>query len=216
MHAAQVHWRLMNPDDLFAAIAISVVLIGVSVAIVMMRRVGRNRFDRLAPAFEFGTCRKVGPFGLAVEGLHRGFTCRYTIQPASQNNPGGASLRLAVNGGGTWSADLAGAGSRWLVKMGFLGDLEIGDSDLDLRLRFTAEDESGLRSLFGADQVRSMFRVVVETENFVRVRCRADRLEARWSPRDRSLDEDGEVLRRRLEAVSGLATACGYAPRMDS
>ncbi len=136
--------------------------------------------------------------------------------PASQNNPGGASLRLAVTGAGTWSADLAGAGSRLMVKMGFLEDLEIGDPDLDLRLRFTAEDESGLRSLFGADQVRTSFRGVLETDNLVRVRCRADRLEARWSPRDRRLDEDASVVRSRLEAVTGLAAACGYVPRMET
>ncbi len=206
----------MNPDDLFAAIAIAMVLIGVTVAVVVMRRVGRRRFDLLAPAFDFGTCRMVGPFGLAVEGLYRGFSCRYTIQPASQNNPGGASLRLAVTGAGRWSAEVAGTGSRLLVTMGFLKDLEIGDPDLDLRLRFTAEDESGLRSLFGADHVRKAFRGVVETENIAGVRCRADRLETRWSPRDRRLDEDGEVVRNRLEAVAGLAAACGYVPRMDS
>jgi len=206
----------MNPDDLFAAVAIAVVLCGVTIAVVVMRSRGRKLLDELAPAFDFGTRRTVGPFGLVVEGLYRGFTCRYSIHPASQHHPGGASLRLAVNGAGTWSAELAGAGSRLLVKMGFLRDLKIGDAELDLRLRFSAEDESGLDSLFAADYVRSSFREVVETANFAGVRCRADRLEARWSPRDRRLDEDGAVVRSRLEAVTGLATACGYVPRMDS
>jgi hypothetical protein len=206
----------MSSDDLFAAIAIAVVLCGVGIAAAVMRHHGRRRLEELAPAFEFGTCRKIGPFGLAVEGLYRGFTCRYTIHPASQHNPGGASLRLAVTGAGTWSADVAGSGSRLMVKMGFLQDLEIGDPELDLRLRFTAEDESGLRSLFGTDHVRTAFRGALETENLAGVRCRADRLEARWSPRDRRLDEDELVLRRRLEAVTDLAAACGYVPRMDS
>jgi hypothetical protein len=206
----------MTPDDLFAAVAIAVVLIGVIIAVVMIRRVGRNRFIRLAPAFDFGTCEKVGPFGTTVAGLYRGFACRYTIHPASQHNPGGASLRLAVNGAGTWSADVAGAGSRLLVNVGLLQDLEIGDLDLDQRLRFTADDESGLRSLFGTDHVRTAFREVLATENFSGVRCRTDRLEARWSPRDRRLDEDAETLRRRLETVAGLAAACGFVPRMPS
>jgi hypothetical protein len=206
----------MSSDDLFAAIAIAVVLCGVGIAAAVMRHHGRRRLEELGPAFEFGTCRKIGPFGLAVEGLYRGFTCRYTIHPASQHNPGGASLRLAVTGAGTWSADVAGSGSRLMVKMGFLQDLEIGDPELDLQLRFTAEDESGLRSLFGTDHVRTAFRGVLETENLASVRCRADRLEARWSPRARRLDEDGDILRKRLEAVAGLAAACGHVPRMDS
>ena len=206
----------MNPDDLFAAIAIAVVLIGVTVAVVLMRRHGRKLLDELAPVFDFGTSRKVGPFGLVVEGLSRGFTCRYSLQPASQHNPGGAALRLMINGTGTWSAETVGAGARLMVKMGVLQDLEIGDPELDPRLRFAAEDESGLRSLFGTDHVRTAFRGVFETENFAGVRCRADRLEARWSPRDRTLDEDETVVRNRVEAVTGLAAACGYVPRMDS
>jgi hypothetical protein len=206
----------MTPDDLFAAIAVAVVLIGVAIAVVMIRRVGRKRFIRLAPAFDFGTCRMVGPFGTVVAGLYRGFTCRYTIHPASQHSPGGASLRIGVNGAGKWSADVAGAGSRLLVTVGLLQDLEIGDPDLDQRMRFTADDESGLRSLFGTDHVRTAFRGVLATEKFSGIRCRSDRLEARWSPRDRRLDEDGETLRSRLEAAAGLAAACGYMPRMAS
>jgi hypothetical protein len=206
----------MTTDDLFAAVGIAVVLIGLAVAVAVMRRVGRKRFIRLAPAFDFGTCKQVGPFGMTVAGLYGGFTCRYTIHPASQHNPGGASLRLGVTGAGRWSADVAGAGSRLLVKVGVLQDLEIGDPDLDLRLRFTADDESGLRSLFGADHVRTAIQGVLATENFAGVRCRTDRLETRWSPRDRHLDEDGETLRKRLEVVAGLAAACGYVPRMDS
>ncbi len=206
----------MNPDDLVAGIAVAAVMIGVTIAVVMMRRVGRERLIRLAPAFEFGTCKKVGPFGMTVEGLYGGFTCRYTIHPASQNNPGGASLRIAVTGAGSWSAESAGAGSRLLVKVGVLEDLEIGDPDLDQRIRFTADDGSGLRSLFGADHVRTAFRAVLATENFAKVQCRPDRLETRWRPRDRRLDEDGDVLRERLEAVTGLATACGCVPRMAS
>ena len=209
----------MNPDDLRAAVAIAMVMIGVGIAAVLMRRYGRKLLEKLGPAFDFGTCRRVGLFGLfglGVEGLYRGFTCRYSIEPASQHNPGGASLRLAVNGSGRWSAEVAGAGTRLMVRMGVLKDLESGDPDLDQRLRLTADDENGLRSLFGADHVRAAFRVVLATENFARVRCRADRMEVRWSPRDRRLDEDGEVVRSRLEAVAGLAAACGYAPRMDS
>jgi len=204
----------MNHDDLFAALAIAAVLIGVAIAAVLMRRYGRRLLEKLSPAFDFGTCRRVGLFVFAAEGLYRGFTCRYSIEPASQYNPGGASLRLAVNATGRWSAEVVGVGTRLMVSAGILQNLEIGDPDLDQRLRFTADDESGLRSLFGAEHVRTALREVVTTENFARVRCRADRMEARWSPRDRRLDEDLENLRRRLEATENLAVACGCVPRM--
>lgn len=202
----------MTADDLFAAAAVAVVLIGVAVAVTLARRSGRKRFESLAPAFDFGTARKVGFFGLTVAGLHNGYSCRYTIQPASQHNPGGATLRVDVSAAGRWSAEVANFGSRLMVKMGLIRDLDVGDPDLDTRLRFSADDEGSLRTLFGVDDVRRAVRSVMATENFAGVGLGKQGLAVSWSPRDRRLDEDAETVRQRLEAARGLASACGYPP----
>ncbi len=204
----------MTADDLFATLAVAMVLTGVGVAAVFIRKSGQRRFERLAPAFDFGTSRKVGLFGMTIAGLCNGYTCRYTIQPASQHNPGGASLRLAVSATGRWSAELANAGSRLMVKIGVLQDLDIGDPELDHSLRLTADDEGLLRSLFGVEGVRRAVRDVLATENFASARLGKRGLELRWSPRDRRLDEEAEILGRRLELAGNLASACGYPPRL--
>ena len=97
------------------------------VLLFFVRHHGRKRAERLAPAFELGTSRRVGPLGTVVEGLYRGYHCRYTIQNASQYNPGGASLRLALTGPHRWTAELTDTGGRLMVKLGIFKDLEIGD-----------------------------------------------------------------------------------------
>jgi len=204
----------MSADDLFALVAVAVVLTAVGVAAVLLRRSGQKRFERLAPAFDFGTSRKVGFFGTKIEGLYGGYPCRYTIQPASQHNPGGAVLRFSVSAADRWSAEVATAGSRFMVKMGILKDLEIGDPEFDHKLRFSADDEGALRSLFAVDAVRGAFRVLQATENFAGLGLQPNRLDARWSPRAARLDEDAEILRQRLEATAGLVTASGYPPQM--
>lgn len=208
--------RAMTDDDLFAIAAVAVVLTTVGVAVALMRRNGHKRFETLAPAFDFGTGRKVGLFGRTITGLIKGYTCRYTIHPASQHNPGGASLRLAVSAPGKWSAELANAGSRLMVKIGILQDLKIGDRDLDLRLRLTADDEGMLRSLFGVEGVRTAIREVLATENFAGASLGKHGLVLRWSPRNRGVDEDVDILRRRLELAGNLTSACGYPPRLST
>jgi len=206
----------MTNDDLFAIFAVVAVLAAVGVAVAMLRRSGQKRFETLAPAFDFGTSRRVGLFGTTVEGIWHGYFCRYTIQPASQHSPGGALLRLAVSAAGRWSAERATAGSRFMVQAGILRDQEIGDPDLDLQLRFTADDPGLLRSIFGIEGVRTAIRNVLETENFAVARLGKRGLEVRWSPRDRRLDEDVDILRRRLEVAVDLASACGYPPRLGT
>lgn len=206
----------MSADDLFAALAIAAVLVGVAVAVVVMQRGGQRRFERLSLAFDFGSSRKVGLFGMTVEGLCNGYACRYTIQPASQYSPGGASVRCDVFGPGRWSAEAATTGSRLLTKIGFLQELEIGDPELERRFRFSADDESALRSLFGTDAVRVAFRELAATENFTGIRTGSSRWETRWSPRASHLDEDAEILRLRLQATVSLASVCGYAPLPSS
>jgi hypothetical protein len=204
----------VSPDDLFAAVAVAVVLAGVAVAIAVLRSSGRKRHEKLAPAFELGTSRLVGPFGMTLEGLYRGYTCRYTLQPASQNNPGGASLRVQVAGADRWSAEVVTAGSKLMVRMGLMQDLTIGDPDLDQRLRFAAGDESVLRSTFALESVRTAFHAAAGTPNFAGVRTTDDRVEVKWAPRQPDLDEDVEVLRHRLGVAVDLVVSCGYPPRM--
>lgn len=204
----------MTFDDLFAAVAVAIVLAGVTVAVVLLRRSARKRHEQLSPAFELGTSRMVGPFGMTLEGLYRGYTCRYTLQPASQNNPGGATVRIYVTGAPRWSAELTTAGTKLMVRMGLMKDLVIGDPDLDSSLRFAADDESVLRSTFAIEAVRTAFRTVIETLNFAGVRSSADRVEVRWVPRQRDLDENVEVLRHRLEVAVNLVAGCGYPPRL--
>ncbi|HSN54962.1 MAG TPA: hypothetical protein VLT32_09825 [Candidatus Sulfomarinibacteraceae bacterium] len=204
----------MTTDDLVAAAAIAVVLIGVGVAVAVMRRAGQKRLATLAPAFELGTCRKVGPLGMAVKGLYCGYTCRYTIQHASQYSPGGAALRLAAAVPFRWSAHVVDAGSRLMVKLGLLQDLDVGAGELDDRLRFAADDEGDLRSLIGTGSVRTLLGTLLESPNFTAVQVRGGHFEARWAPRERRLDEDPEVLRARLDVVASLAVACGCPPSL--
>jgi len=206
----------MTHDDLFAILAIVAVLTSIGIAVAMLRRSGRTRFETLAPAFDFGTSRKVGLFGTAIEGIWRGYACRYTIEPASQHSPGGARLGLAVSAPGRWSAERLTAGSRFMVRMGMLRAQEIGDPDLDRQLRFSADDAGFVKSTFGIEGVRTSIRNLLETENFTLARLGKRGLEVHWSPRDRRLDEDVDTLRRRLEASVDLASACGYPPRLGT
>lgn len=204
----------MSHDEIIVlAAGLAIVAVPVAAATVI-HRIARRRRERLAPAFELGTCRGAGPLGTIVEGLYRGYSCRYAVQHASQYNPGGASVRLAATSPVAWSAQLADAGSRLMVKVGLLKDVEVGADEFDQRLRFTAEEEGALRSLVGTETVRSALGALLASPNFAAVRVRADRLEARWVPRSPSLDEDPEVLRFRLEAVVTLAGACGCSPRL--
>lgn len=205
---------VMTHDDLFATLAVAAVLTAVGVAAALLKKSGRKRFENLAPAFDFGTSRKIGFFATAVEGLFNGYSCRYTIHPASQHSPGGASLRVAVHAPGEWSAELANTGSRLMVKIGLLRDLKVGDPELDLRLRFTADDAGSLHRLFGIEGVRTAIREVLATENFAGARLRKGGLEVRWSPRNPRLDEDADVLRRRLKAAAKITSACGYPPSL--
>ena len=206
----------MTHDDLFAIFAIAAVLTSVGVAVAVLRKSGQKRFETLAPAFDFGSSSKVGLFATTVEGIWRGYTCRYTIEPASQYSPGGARLSLAVSAAGRWSAERATAGSRFMVQVGVLQDHEIGDPDLDRQLRVTAEEPGSVESVFGIEGVRTAIRNLLESENFTAVRLGKRGLEVRWSPRDRKLDEDVATLRRRLEAAVDLASMCGYPPRLGT
>lgn len=187
---------------------------GLFVLVLFLRHNGRGRLERLSPAFELGTSRAAGPFGTVVEGLYRGFSCRYTIQHASQYNPGGASLRFDLVGPHRWSAEVANPGAQLMLKLGVLKGFEVGDSELDGRLRFSASDDGSLRALFGGEAVRHAMLNLAASENFRWLRVRQDRAEAKWTPRATRLDEDSGVLRTRLQEVTVLLEACAYAPRV--
>ncbi|MEJ2582520.1 MAG: hypothetical protein P8127_12935, partial [Acidobacteriota bacterium] len=62
------------------------------------------------------------------------------------------------------------------------------------------------------EAVREALRALTMSENFESVHVHPDRIDIRWSPRVRRLDENPDALRTRLELVTTLLTACGYPP----
>ncbi len=206
----------MDPSDSAAIIFMIIIGLGIGAAVLAWRKTARKRLERLSPAFELGTSRPSGPFGSAVEGLYKGYTCRYTVQYASQYDPGGALLRIAAIGAKRWSAEPANAGSRLMVKLGLARDFEIGDRVLDERFRFSADDEAALQSVFGTEQARDALHTLAATKNFKGVGAREDRVDIRWAPRNRQIDEDTDTVRFRLETATGLAIACNLVPRLGS
>ncbi len=99
-----------------------------------------------------------------------------------------------------------------MVRVGILRDQEIGDEDMDRRLRFSSSDETALLSLFGQQRTRDALRALSQIENFNSVTVRAERIDIKWTPRRPQLDENPEVLRERLAAAVELAGSCGYSP----
>ena len=183
----------------------------VGVLLILLRR-GRLRAERLSTAFELGTSRPAGILASAVDGLFAGYSCRYQIQYASQYDRGGAGLKLAVASPHQWSAEVSKPGMRMLTRFGVLEDFEVGDRELDEHLRFAADDERGLRTLFAGEAVRQAMHTLAASENFDSIRVRRQRVDVRWSPRMVELDEDPVWLRSRLDFVIALVRACGYAP----
>jgi hypothetical protein len=201
-------------DTTLTLLATGAVLAIASILIVYFRRSSRQRSEKLAPAFELGTTRMVGPFGTAMAGLYHGYNCRYTIEHASQYSPGGATLRLDASSPLQWAASKEDAGARLMIRMGILKDVQIGDQYLDQRLRFSGGDTPSLMGVFGQTGTRSAMRALVDTDNFSSVTVRNDRVLVKWTPRRVELDENPDVLRARLDAARGLLEACGYPPRL--
>jgi hypothetical protein len=204
----------MDPELIPLAVTAAVVILTLTVVATVLRKKGRRLAERLAPAFELGTSRPAGPLGIGVDGLYRGYSCRYLVRLASQYDRGGATLKLDATSPFSWSAERSQAGTRLLVSLGVLRDLEVGDEELDERLRFAADDVGALLGLIGTASFRSALLELVSTENFESVRVRTERLEVMWSPRAAQLDEDPEALRGRLEAAVDLLTAAGSPPRL--
>ena len=186
----------------------------VAVLVAVARSQARRQFERLAPAFELGTAHRVGLVPPSVEGLFQGYTFRYTVEARSQYSAGGALLRTRVSSPLEWSASLQDAGSRLLVSVGILKDMDIGDDELDRRLRFAASDPSSLKALLGQTRTREALRALAAGQGFASVQIRPQRVDLKWAPRQPELDEDPDALRGRMAAAVTLLSACGYPPHM--
>jgi len=206
----------MDPEIAKLAVVVAFLTGGFALALLILRNKGRRRAERLGAAFELGTPRPAGVLGSALDGLYRGYSCRYLIQYASQYDRGGASLRFAVSSPHQWKAEVSKTATRMLARFGLLKDFDIGDRELDDHLRFAADEEGSLRALFGTEAVLNAMHIIAASENFESVHVRPERVDVRWSPRMPRLDEDPEALRARLELVTALVVACGYAPAHPS
>jgi hypothetical protein len=202
----------MDPEIAKLALVVAILTGGLAVVLVMLVNKGRQRAVTLGVAFELGTSKAAGVLGSAVDGLYRGYSCRFQIQYPSQHDRGGVNLRFAVTSPHQWSAEVTKPGTRMLAKFGLLKDFEIGDRELDEHFRFAGDEEENLRSVFGTAAVRDAMHVLTASENFESIRVRPERVDVRWSPRMPRLDEEPETLRNRLEFVTTLVVACGYPP----
>ncbi|MCP4898943.1 MAG: hypothetical protein GY906_18385 [bacterium] len=184
------------------------------VVIAISRKTSQRRLERIGPAFELGTARLAGKLGGAIEGIYRGYTCNYRIEPASQYSPGGAVLRVKAASPIKWSAAVSDAASRMLNRIGFLQDVEIGDQVLDERLRFSSSDPGFLVSALQAPASREALSHLVGQTNFKGLDTGPNHLQAQWRPRNKSLDEDPDQVRGRLDAVVELLLALGIPPAL--
>ncbi len=202
----------MDSEIAKLALVVATLAGGLAVALFMLVSKGRQRAEKLGVAFDLGTSKPAGVLGSAVDGLYRGYSCRFQIQYPSQHDRGGCILRFAITSPQQWTAEVTKPGTRMLAKFGLLKDFEIGDRELDEHFRFTADEEGSLRSIFGTETVRDAMHVLTASENFESIRVRKERVDVKWSPRMPQLDEDPETLRARLEFVVTLVFACGYPP----
>jgi hypothetical protein len=195
-------------------------LIGIGVAaavaliVVAARAAGRRRLEKLGPAFELGTARLPSALSSSVEGIYLGYTCRYTIEQRSQYSPGGATLRVRAASTMHWSASKADLGSRLMTNLGILKDVEIGDAELDERLRFTGSDRTSLLTVFGQTRTLEALRELVRSENFASIVVRDQRTDIKWAPRHPELDDDPDAVRQRLAKAVDVLAACSYPPTM--
>ena len=184
----------------------------VAIGLLLVRRHAHRLCDRLAPAFELGTTRRASTLPPAIEGLCRGYACRYAIEQRSQYSAGGANLRVRTASPLAWGASRRGIAASVLASIGVLRDIAIGDEAIDRRLRLTAGDAPMLQSLLGQQRTRDALRALADSEGFASIRVRARRADLRWAPRRPDLDESPEGLRHRLAAAVDLLAACGCPP----
>lgn len=199
-------------DQTIVVLAGAAVVLVIVVAVTISRKVSQRRLDLLAPAFELGTAKLAGSFSGTIVGIYRGYTCQYRIEPASQYSPGGAILRVIAISQIKWSAYVAHAASRMLQSIGLLQDVEIGDESLDDHLRITASDPGFLISSLRSDSPRQALRSIANLENFNNLEASPKHVQIQWRPRKKTLDEDPDIVRQRLEATVSLLVALGTPP----
>jgi hypothetical protein len=203
--------RMTEPHDVmwmpfvFAAVAAGIVLV--------VARVSQDRRLRgLASCFEVGTFAISGTVARWARGRVEGFECRYRIVARDRNDPGGARLRVAALARLAWQATRSNAVSRVMVRVGLMKDVEIGDPGLDETLRFSATDGGGLKGALADARAREALRRLAATDNFYSATCDGDGLTVRWRPRARAVDENPDVVTRRIAASLLLLSALGCAP----
>ena len=198
----------LKPGILIAGI----LLLGL-VVVPLVRMVQRRRLQPLEPIFEPGTFRLAGFAPVWAEGRVEGYPCRYRVVDRGKNSPGGARLELGVVAPFPWHASPANVLTRALANVGVMRDLEIGDPQLDERLRFTAAEPERLAGQFRVDTAREALRRLAGGEAFAGIGTSDGALSVRWQPRRRGIDENPEAVRRRISETIGVATALSYAPR---
>ncbi len=194
-------------------VAAVVAVLAIGVIVVLATRFQRRRLAELEPLFEPGSVR-LGRLASGIEGRLRGYPCRYAVQHRSQYSPGGASLRIGVVAPHGWTARAEGVLSRALAGLGLSRDLELGDAELDRRLRFAASSTSELLSALGTDSARAAISRLAEGPGFQSLRVRSERIDLRWAPFDRARDLGLESVRRRFADALDLVVAIGYPPRV--
>jgi hypothetical protein len=174
---------------------------------------------KVEPAFEPGSARLCGVLSRWLEGRSLGFQFRYRLQPATSNSAGAALLTARVVAPFDWKAAEVGHGPQVvnlgtlaLVQLGILRDVDIGDPELDRRLRFATVNEMDLVVAFGGQPPRTALQRLVDTANFRGITIHKGRCRIQWAPRDASLDESPEVVRDRLGRTVNLLTALGISP----
>ncbi len=207
------------PDELLGMLmAAGGLAVGVAVLLVARRRLA-SRLRALEGAFEPASAQVSGLIPTAITGRWQGYAFRYTLQMRSNNSPGGATATSPVRAPFDWRAVVVGHGPRTvnlamlgLQQLGLLKDVEVGDPDLDRRLRFSAKDPQELTVAFGTTGVRRAMSRLLELKNFRSVAITKGKLTAAWTPRDPALDEDVATVRARLSALVNLASALGCSP----
>jgi hypothetical protein len=203
-------------DPRIVAVIAAVVVVAFGVVFALARRSTRSRLEKVVPAFELGTTRLVGTITSSLEGIFQGFTCRYTIENPSQHNPGGATLRVSAVSTVQWSAAVEDFGSRLMARLGLLKDIEIGDAEVDDRVRFSSRDDIAFTGLFGQERPREAIRRLAAAENFSSITVRGDRTDVKWAPRNAGLDENADAVRARMEDVIELLSASGSSPSVGA
>ena len=208
-----------NLPDLVPVVAPAVgLLVGLFVALAG-RRGAIRRLLKVEAAFEPASSHFSGFPVPSLWGRSSGYLWKYRLRAKTNNSPGGAVLETRVSTHMDWKAVEIGHGPQLInmggllaVQLGFLQDIEIGDADLDRRLRFSASNAVHLKSAFDSESVRRAMLALAESPNFRAVSVHKGRCSVRWAPRNPELDEDVDSVRTRLRGVVDLLTALGHSP----